>query len=1155
MALVLHATWNAEALYLWGQCAPIAPYTGEDAGDADSGETARGVAGGRRRRSGKREAVASEVRPGSGPTSVLPCQAQVLRSIIGELLEDSLLGSVAVEMSIGLWLPADEAGRALAAGDSSGAAALRRFEVPALRFTPEQAIDLLTSVPQDLGDQTARLETSSEPCVCAPSLRYWAVLARFCMDLIARRQFVPQVMEGTGTEKQAEVAGPRSKPRWEDDEIEEPEQAGGYVASWRPVVHDRVELEWLERFAGAMPLACLAQISPPPAGEQTMAEAGRLVEQFLNRTADAVIRRSVADDPFFRTAAQQSVQPAAPPETKLMAALLEKDPVINAGRSESAVLLQQVQGWAGRLEPSNTTSNLQLTFCLEEPLEPETPEADLAGEPPDDAPLTDEMSVPEVQTAEPAIVTAPPGPWTVRLKLHPHDEPGQAIELSDLWIESDAAILGRHLKSRRAHFMSELARAAEVFPPATGLLVQPRPTALELNTSEAYSFIRQWGPQLRDRGFGVSLPAWTTRGTQSLGLRLLVAPMTVEGLDDAVEGLGARRKGGGGFELTSGNFGLEALLEFDWQIAVGDMNLSMDKLRDLAGVNSPLVRLGGQWVQIDTGATRQALDFVVQQHGRKMTLAQALRHVYGATTAETGLPVLGMGGTDWIAQLLDQSPAARLGNFEQPRDFVGTLRAYQLRGLHWLVFLDRLGIGACLADDMGLGKTIQLIALLLHERQTATTDSSPPSPGPTLLFAPTSVVGNWVREIERFSPSLRVMVHHGPLRLTGAEFVKAASAADVVITSYPLAHRDRDELARIPWHRLTLDEAQKIKNPSAAATIAIRSLNAGRRVALTGTPIENHLSELWSIMEVLNPGLLGPATEFRERFAVPIEKLGEKDRSEQLRKMIRPFVLRRLKSDPEIAGDLPEKMEAKVFCNLTSEQASLYEHFVGQSLNQIDASSGIRRRGLILAVLTRLKQICDHPALILKESSSYDRRSGKSERLIEMLEEVIDGGDAALIFTQFRQMGHVLEQMIAQRLRVPVQFLHGGTPTKERDAMIERFQQGENGLRIFILSLRAGGLGLNLTAANHVFHFDRWWNPAVESQATDRAHRVGQTRKVQVHKFVCIGTMEERIDRMLSEKMALADRIIGSGDQWLTDLSTEQLRSYLTLSQEAVAEF
>jgi SNF2 family DNA or RNA helicase len=464
---------------------------------------------------------------------------------------------------------------------------------------------------------------------------------------------------------------------------------------------------------------------------------------------------------------------------------------------------------------------------------------------------------------------------------------------------------------------------------------------------------------------------------------------------------------------------------------------------------------------------------------------------------------------------------------------------------------------------MGLGKTIQFIALLLHEKEREPANAPH---RPTLLFAPTSVVANWVREIERFAPSLKKLVHHGPDRLKGESFVKSAQNHDIILTSYALAHRDLEDLKRIAWHRIALDEAQKIKNPSAAATLAIRALIAPRHVALTGTPIENHLSELWSIMEVLNPGLLGPASEFRERFAVPIEKLADHERAGQLRKMIQPFILRRTKADPQIAGDLPEKMEAKVYCNLTPEQAALYERITAEMLGQIDAATGIRRRGLILAALTRLKQICDHPALVTKEIQSVERatapdiarlhaRSGKCERIVEMLEEVLEEGDAALVFTQYREMGHLLEGILSARLNVPIMFLHGGTPAKKRDEMIQRFQAPDSDVKIFLLSLRAGGLGLNLTAANHVFHFDRWWNPAVESQATDRAHRIGQTRKVQVHKFICVGTMEERIDKLLTDKIALADRVVSAGDDWLTNLSTSELRDYLALSREAVGEF
>ncbi|HRX84525.1 MAG TPA: DEAD/DEAH box helicase, partial [Phycisphaerae bacterium] len=526
----------------------------------------------------------------------------------------------------------------------------------------------------------------------------------------------------------------------------------------------------------------------------------------------------------------------------------------------------------------------------------------------------------------------------------------------------------------------------------------------------------------------------------------------------------------------------------------------------------------------------------------------ALRAAAGADEIAAGLPVVGIQGTAWLDSLLRAAGDVRVAPVEPPPSFHGTLRPYQQRGLEWLLFMQQVGIGACLADDMGLGKTIQLIALLQAERMSGATV------GPTLIFSPMTVVGNWRRELERFAPELNVLVHHGGERTSGDAFVAQAQEHDVILTTYALGYRDREDFVRVPWHRLVLDEAQKIKNPAAAQTIAIRSLPGTYRVAMTGTPLENHLSELWSIMEMLNPGLLGSAARFRKRFAVPIERLGDAQRADQLRALIRPFVLRRIKDDPDVACDLPEKMEMQVYCNLTPEQASLYEQVVEAALGEVESATGIRRRGVILAALTRLKQICNHPVQYLRDGTTLDERSGKCERLVEMLEEVMAEGDAALVFTQFREMGELLVRLLTERLHTEIPFLHGATTAANRQKMIDRFQDPASGVRIFLLSLRAGGLGLNLTAANHVFHFDRWWNPSVEAQATDRAYRIGQTRRVQVHKFVCLGTIEDRIDRMLTDKLALANRIVGSGDEWLTNLSTDELRDCLRLSRDAVGE-
>jgi SNF2 family DNA or RNA helicase len=449
---------------------------------------------------------------------------------------------------------------------------------------------------------------------------------------------------------------------------------------------------------------------------------------------------------------------------------------------------------------------------------------------------------------------------------------------------------------------------------------------------------------------------------------------------------------------------------------------------------------------------------------------------------------------------------------------------------------------------MGLGKTIQTIALILHDLEDGGAG------GPVLVVCPTSVVGNWAREIDRFAPSLRVMVHHGSDRASGQEFATQAEQAHVVVSSYALARRDEETLRAVEWAGVVLDEAQKIKNPAAKQTRAIRRLQAGYRVALTGTPVENRLSELWSIMQFLNPGYLGSQESFRARFARPIERYQDPEAAARLRRLVRPLILRRVKADPTIIQDLPDKLETKVYCTLTPEQATLYQAAVEDAMRQVEEAEGMKRRGLVLSMLLRLKQICNHPAHFLGDGSSLPDRSGKLARLGEMLEEVLSVGERALVFTQFAEMGALLQTYLQEFLGGEALFLYGGTPAKQRDRMIARFQEEPHGPAIFVLSLRAGGLGLNLTRANHVFHFDRWWNPAVESQATDRAFRIGQTKDVWVHKLICVGTLEERIDELIESKKALAESVIGAGEAWLTEMSTDQLRELVALSREETGE-
>jgi SNF2 family DNA or RNA helicase len=460
-------------------------------------------------------------------------------------------------------------------------------------------------------------------------------------------------------------------------------------------------------------------------------------------------------------------------------------------------------------------------------------------------------------------------------------------------------------------------------------------------------------------------------------------------------------------------------------------------------------------------------------------------------------------------------------------------------------------MGACLADDMGLGKTIQTLALLERDR------GEDLAPGPVLLVCPTSVLGNWQREAERFTPGLAVLLHHGPGRARGSHFESDARRHDLVLTSYGLLHRDRDALGAVTWGGVILDEAQNIKNPETHQARAARSLPAAYRAALTGTPVENHVGDLWSLMEFLNPGLLGSRAAFRRNFLVPIQAHGDLRAAEALRRVTRPFVLRRVKTDPAIAPDLPEKVETLESCTLTQEQATLYRAVLRDVEEALaEGADGIRRKGLVLATLLRLKQVCNHPAQYLGDGSRIGGRSGKLARMVELLAEVLEEGQRSLVFTQFVEMGRILVRHLGETFGREVLFLHGGVPRKERDRMVARFQDEEAGEAppLFVLSLKAGGTGLNLTGATHVFHYDRWWNPAVENQATDRAFRIGQRRNVHVHKLVCAGTLEERIDRMIEAKKETADAVVGTGEAWLTELDDRQLREVWALGASAVEE-
>ncbi|MED1202946.1 DEAD/DEAH box helicase [Heyndrickxia acidicola] len=595
--------------------------------------------------------------------------------------------------------------------------------------------------------------------------------------------------------------------------------------------------------------------------------------------------------------------------------------------------------------------------------------------------------------------------------------------------------------------------------------------------------------------------------------------------------------------------GLNTVLDFNWRLSMQGAELSEEEFQQLVEQRRHLAKVNGQWIKLDPKMIRQLQELMQRAKQEGLTMRDLLeQELIPSETDEVdefsprafaNIQIeMNRSLKKFIHQLKDLNS---IPNVAIPKPFKGQLRPYQQQGLNWLGFLRSVGIGAVLADDMGLGKTIQLIAYLLHVKQNTGSNA------PALIICPTSVLGNWQKEIDRFAPELNVKLHYGPNRLKADYFKEEAEGTDIVLTSYGLAQLDQEELLSLNWSTIALDEAQNIKNAQTKQSRAIRKLNGGHKIALTGTPMENRLSELWTIFDFTNHGFLGTFTQFQKRFIVPIEKDEDQSKIQELQGLIRPFLLRRTKKDPEVELNLPDKLEQKEYCPLTAEQASLYEQLMRDTFNELEQLTGFQRKGLILQMLNRLKQLCNHPSLYLKEEKpvSIRERSYKLEKLMELIESVLDSKEACLIFTQYIGMGEMIQHILQEEYGITVPFLNGSMPKAKRDEYVQCFQEGE--FPVFLLSLKAGGTGLNLTAANHVIHYDRWWNPAVENQATDRAYRIGQKRFVHVHKLITTGTLEEKIDAMLEKKQSLNDEIIQS-DDWITELSNVELQNLLSLT-------
>ncbi|MHC5743392.1 MAG: DEAD/DEAH box helicase [Nostoc sp.] len=881
------------------------------------------------------------------------------------------------------------------------------------------------------------------------------------------------------------------------------ESDGAFAAKWRVLLDSAVDGTRLERFSANIPLVCRTYQEEVGTGEEFSqsllyvdfpTEPQELLLGFLNSTIDAQVREMMGSQPPMEAKVIASLPSGV---RQWLQALTSASHIVNADAIEVERLEAALKAWTMPLQYQLTLKSLFRTcFQLRSP---ESGETD----------------------------------WTLAYFLQAADNPEFLVDAATIWNNPVERLVyeNRTIEQPQETFLRGLGVASRLYPAIAPSFETEYPQSSRITPIQAYEFIKAVAWRLEDSGLGVILPpslanreGWANR----LGLKITAE--TPKG--------------------KQGRLGLQSLLNFQWQLAIGGQTISKAEFDKLVALNSPLVEINGEWVELRPQDIKTAQTFFTTRKDQMaLSLEDALRFSTGDTQVIEKLPVVSFEASGALQELIGAlSNNQVIAPLPTPTGFKGQLRPYQERGAAWLSFLERWGLGACLADDMGLGKTVQFIAFLLHLKEQDALEN------PTLLVCPTSVLGNWEREVNKFAPSLKILQYHGDKRPKGKAFLEAVKKHDLIVTSYSLLHRDIKSLQSVSWQIIVLDEAQNVKNPEAKQSKAVRQLEATFRIALTGTPVENRLQELWSILDFLNPGYLGNKQFFQRRFAMPIEKYGDTASLTQLRSLVQPFILRRLKSDRDIIQDLPDKQEMTVFCGLTGEQAALYQQVVEQSLVEIESAEGLQRRGMILALLIKLKQICNHPAQYLKQATLEQHNSAKLLRLEEMLEEVLAEGDRALIFTQFAEWGKLLKPYLEKQLGREIFFLYGSTSKKQREEMIDRFQHDPQGPPIMILSLKAGGVGLNLTRANHVFHFDRWWNPAVENQATDRVFRIGQTRNVQVHKFVCTGTLEEKIHDMIESKKQLAEQVVGAGEEWLTEMDTDQLRNLLLLDRSAVID-
>jgi len=914
-------------------------------------------------------------------------------------------------------------------------------------------------------------------------MRYWAAAARFGLELLGTGGVTPGAMppRPVGTRRRGG------------------EQAA--AACWLPAFRKQEYEEIFLQLAASMPVLALSSPPAEASDRATREEAGaHVLYSFLQAVMNAEIKSVISRIESELAPYKANYRRGYSPLTELWWNSLltgNRDIPVQGTPAEVTELLAVVAEKGGAEVPHSETEEEQ-TGRLGLGLRLEPPEDD-------------------------------EGVWRLSFWAESREEAEFWLPAASIWssAEREFTLWGKRYRNIQEQLLTVLGRAAEISPDIERGLNTPAPDGVDLEPQRLYYFLKETVPQLTARGITVQMPSrWSREGRRRIGMKMRMQQLAAEAGGPAPVALG-----------------MEQLISFRIEASLGDASISAEELTELMEAGVPFVRFRGEWIEVDPKEIRQVLRYMKRHESGEMSAAEWMR--LEAEDEEDrlwkGMSVTGMETTGLLSSLMRGDVLRSLPAREVPEGLHGTLRPYQERGFQWLSALSGLGFGVCLADDMGLGKTIQVITCLL-DRALSTPEEG--KQGPILILCPTSLLGNWQRELQRFAPSLSVHIHHGGRRVRGESFLTLAASHDIVLTTYHLAGRDSEDLAGVKWSTVVLDEAQYIKNHRTKQAQSVMKLAAPHRIAMTGTPVENRLGELWSIFHFLNPGYLGTYHSFRQRYGS-----GEGgERLRELHRLVSPFLLRRLKSDPDISKDLPEKIELKSYCPLTETQAALYKGVVDEMLGVLGERSGMARRGLVLSSLTKLKQICNHPGLFRKEEGRSPRheQSGKMEVMFEVLDSIAELGESALIFTQYVAMGEMLVSRLARRYGQTPLFLHGGIPKRERDEMVRSFQEGE-GPAFFVLSLKAGGVGLNLTRANHVLHYDRWWNPAVENQATDRAFRIGQHKNVQVHKLICQGTLEERIDELIERKKSLSEQVVGSGETWLTEMSNNELKELIEL--------